>query len=202
MFAHRGSVLSAKRAYMQQKRFIRFVILTILFLIHTAFLAMIVKENYEARELYVMATIFVILLLTGLNYIRLNLHHPLDIRIEFLVMICVPVGAVSCYVLNVDLGMGSVLAAGIVGTVSSFLPIMHQKSVWLKKMPTALYCGAFVGMSSAEVAPSLSFVLYAGVLTGLLFMLTKSFFVGVGGKLGTIAFGGVAIISSMYWLIK
>jgi hypothetical protein len=50
-------------------------------------------------------------------------------------------------------------------------------------------------MSSVEIIPSIVLVTAAGVFAGLFFMLSKNLFVGIGGKLGTIAFGGVVIIT-------
>jgi hypothetical protein len=44
-------------------------------------------------------------------------------------------------------------------------------------------------MSSVEIIPSIVLVIAAGVLRAC-FMLSKNLFVGIGGKLGTIAFGG------------
>ena len=71
---------------------------------------------------------------------------------------------------------------------------------YLKQIPVSIYCGAFVGMSSVDTSPSILFVFAAGCVAGLLLMVTKNLYLGVGGKLGTIAFGGVILSSLMYWL--
>jgi hypothetical protein len=49
-------------------------------------------------------------------------------------------------------------------------------------------------MSSVEIIPSIVLVIAAGVL-GHIFLCYQNLFVGIGGKLGTIAFGGVVIIT-------
>jgi hypothetical protein len=49
-------------------------------------------------------------------------------------------------------------------------------------------------MSSVAIIPSI-LVVAAGILAGLFFMLSKNLFVGMGGKLGSIAFVGVVIIT-------
>ena len=49
-------------------------------------------------------------------------------------------------------------------------------------------------MSSTEISPSIEFAIAAGSITGILYMLSKNLFLGLGGKLGTIAFIGVAVI--------
>jgi hypothetical protein len=44
---------------------------------------------------------------------------------------------------------------------------------------------------SSVIIPSIVLVIAAGILAGLFFYVIKNLFVGMGGKLGTIAFGGV-----------
>ncbi|WFO16126.1 hypothetical protein M601_021115 [Cellulophaga baltica 4] len=55
-------------------------------------------------------------------------------------------------------------------------------------------------MSSSEITPSIYFVIAAGMVAGLFYMFSKNLFLGVGGKLGTIAFAGVVTVSLIYWL--
>ena len=62
--------------------------------------------------------------------------------------------------------------------------------IWLKHA-AAIYCGAFVGMSSAYVLNSFWAVLVATSLAALVFHLSSPVFQGYGGKLGTTAFLGV-----------
>ena len=76
---------------------------------------------------------------------------------------------------------------------------IKKQSFYLKKLPPALYCGAFIGMSSSAVTPSIYFVIAAGMVAGLFYMFSKNLFLGVGGKLGTIAFVGVVTVSLIYW---
>ena len=60
-------------------------------------------------------------------------------------------------------------------------------------LPASLYCGAFVGMTSSHVLPGTSWVLLAGTIAGIIYSLARHFWVGIGGKLGTIAFAGTAL---------
>jgi hypothetical protein len=48
-------------------------------------------------------------------------------------------------------------------------------------------------MTSAHVLPSTLWVTVAGILAGVIYSLAKHFWVGIGGKLGTIAFAGTAL---------
>jgi hypothetical protein len=52
----------------------------------------------------------------------------------------VPVGAVMCYLLNLYFDFGSVISAGIIGTLASFLPSINKESYYLKQLPAAIYC--------------------------------------------------------------
>jgi hypothetical protein len=60
-------------------------------------------------------------------------------------------------------------------------------------LPASLYCGAFAGMTSPHVLPGTSWVFLAGAITGIIYSLARHFWVGIGGKLGTIAFAGTAL---------
>ncbi len=72
----------------------------------------------------------------------------------------------------------------------------------MKQLPAAIYCGAFIGMSSTGVASGFMFILTASFFTAILLFLSKNLFAGVGGKLGTLAFAGVVITSFLYFLIS
>src|SRR5436190_14055429 len=88
-------------------------------------------------------------------------------------------------------GMTTVQAAALVGVlawVSGRLKLLSQR------VPAAsIYCGAFVGMTSSRVLPSIAWVTLAGILAGILYSLANHCWMGIGGKLGTIAFAGAVI---------
>ncbi|WP_299781692.1 hypothetical protein [uncultured Formosa sp.] len=160
---------------------------------------MIVLEKYETNAVKSEIIILLIIGIMWLGYRYLDVHHNEYTYEELLVVIWVPIGAVLCYILNVYGHLGSVLSTAITGTVASFLPVINKKSEYLKKIPPSIYCGSFVGMSSLEIAPSISFVITAGLLAGVFLLLSKSIFLGIGGKLGMVAFGGVLMVSFVYW---
>ncbi len=187
---------------MKRHKAIRFLMIITVLFVQITFLTMIVKEKYETDAFATIPLILLIMLTMFIGYGYLDLHHEEYSYEKISVVIWVPVGAVMCYVLNVYGGLGSVLSAGITGTLASFLPTINKQSARLEKLPAAIYCGAFVGMSSTVVTPSIGFVVAAGILAGIFFMLSKNMFLGIGGKLGTIAFGSVVIVSLIYWLSK
>ncbi|WP_272022594.1 hypothetical protein [Olleya namhaensis] len=176
-----------------------FTIITLL-IIQIVFLFMIAKEKYEAANFTILFYIIVITVAVFFAYRYLDLHHDTYDYEKIGVAIWVPIGAVFCYGLNIHLGFSSVLSAGITGTLASFVPVLNKQSMYIKKIPGAIYCGAFVGMSSAEITPTITFVIVAGLITGGLFMLSKNLFLGIGGKLGALAFAGVSMVSLLYYL--
>ena len=180
---------------------IRVFMVAFLVLIQLVLLFITLKENVEADNLAAVGLIALIMvtILCGGRYI--DWHHKEYTYEKIAVAVWIPVGAVMCYALNSYVGLGSVLSAGIVGTVASCLPEINRKSAYLKKMPPAIYCGAFIGMSSMAVAPSIGFVLAASALSGVIYILSKNLFLGMGGKLGTMAFGGVILVSLINWLV-
>ncbi len=172
--------------------------LTILLFVFLAalFLIAILLEN-STINLILISSILVNFLF---GVYKTQAHRKNNLIENYSLIVWLILGALACYALNVTCGLGSVLAASIVGTVASFIPSVKRDSNYLKKLPAPIYCGAFVGMSSTIVAPSFLFVFFAASIAGLLFILSQHVFVGVGGKLGTIAFGGVVLSSFLAWL--
>lgn len=163
---------------------------------------MIVKEQYKADNFTALLLLLFITLTLLFGYKYLNLHHEEYSYEKTSVAIWVPIGAIVCYLLNIYTDLGSVLSAGIIGTLASFLPSINNKqSDYLRKVPDAIYCGVFVGMSSIEITPSIRLIIAAGILSGIFFILSKNLFVGIGGKLGSIAFGGVVLINLINGLL-
>ena len=187
---------------MSTHKAIRFLMLTIIIAMQITFMGLAVKESYSVQG-YVYSFVFLVISVLLLwAYKNFDLHLS-DWEYEKpSIAIWVPIGAVACYVLNVHAELGSVISAGIIGTAASFLPSVNQKSSYLKKLPAAIYCGAFVGMTSGEIGLSLFAVLTAGCIAGIVFTLTKNLLVGLGGKLGSVAFLGVLSVCIICWLVS
>lgn len=64
-----------------------------------------------------------------------------------------------------------------------------------------MYCGAFAGMTAPFVADGYAFIILAGIFTGTILVLSKETLHGFGGKLGSIAFGGVSIVALIFLLL-
>ncbi|HAN95497.1 MAG: hypothetical protein WBI99_09865 [Limnochordia bacterium] len=97
--------------------------------------------------------------------------------------------ALLTFLLSTRLGLGAVVASALVGLVGA--------QVLKGKDQLVMYMGTFVGMSSALRFPTLGPLLVAGLLGGVLFELTDECWVGVGGRLGTIAAAAVVVVLAL-----
>ncbi len=176
---------------MRRKTYFRYAVVVLLFLIQALFLLAIFHENKGSYLLMIITA--AILLLVWYTYRKSAIHSHKQEYESLKVAAWVPVGAVCSYYLNEEVGLGPVLGAAITGTLASFVPEWKRSSVYLKQLPAALYCGAFVGMSSARVANGFLFIVTAGIVTAVLLVVSKSLLNGIGGRLGTLAFAGVAL---------
>lgn len=176
------------------------VIVAGIVLLQSLFLGAIMLENYQLQNHVNLSIVIFILATLWIAYFRLpSLHSEMDYD-DIRVVLWVPAGAIITYVLAVDIGLGEVIAASLTGTAFSFVPDIF-KSKHSNSIPVAVYCGAFVGMSSTEVAHSLLFVAVSGLIAGFLLMLAKNLFFGLGGKLGMLAFASVVITYIIFHLV-
>ncbi|WP_270086997.1 hypothetical protein [Sphingobacterium sp. SYP-B4668] len=185
---------------MRHHQILRYTLIGLLFIIQILFLLAIFEEHMQSPwiALFIIALSILILL----SYIKAPIHHDKHLYDHIWVAAGVPVGALLCYYLHTQHNLGTVLSAGIVGTLASFLPSINKRSDYLSQIPAAIYCGAFVGMSSGGVASGFSFILAASICTAVLLIVSKSLFSGIGGKLGTLAFLGVSLTYLIIFLIK
>lgn len=176
------------------------IVVAMIVLLQSLFLAAIMMENFQQGNHANLGIVIFILALLWLAYFKLPSMHQEMAYEDLRVIVWVPIGALLTYVLAVDFDFGGVVAASAVGTLFSIVPTV-SKSVHAPKVPVAVYCGAFVGMSSTEVAHSLPFVVISGIIAGIFLMLAKNLFLGLGGKLGMLAFASVAITYLLFNLI-
>ena len=185
---------------MNWNKIARNIFTVFLLTIQVIFLVAIFEEN--THSLWIALLMLVLSVLVLITYLTGRLHHKEHAYEHILVALWIPVGAMASFYLNHFLKLGPVISAGIVGSVASFVPNLKKQSHYLQQLPTALYCGAFIGMSSVGVAPNFLFILTSSFFTAILLVLSKNLFSGLGGKLGTLAFAGVVITSFLYFLIS
>ncbi|MCM2325865.1 MAG: hypothetical protein NDI94_05350 [Candidatus Woesearchaeota archaeon] len=144
-------------------------------------------------NLYILALLlsFAIFLIIGLKKtydMRLN-HINYDERHNIIATMSASItGAVLTYALSSYTSLGPVISSSLVGLSSYILCSMNDR---MKDHSPAVYCGTFVGMSSTFIILHPVFVTLGGLFSGVLYHMTEDAFDGEGGKLGTIAFGGV-----------
>ncbi|WP_272956998.1 hypothetical protein [Zunongwangia profunda] len=166
---------------------------------HLAFLLSILFE--KINNVWLIAGIMISTALITYAYYHKNTQEEAHFLDDLQDIIYVSLGALLTYFISVDLKFGAVIAAGFTGTLASYLPAIFKKAAWIKRVPVPAYCGAFVGMTAPAVSSGYTFIIFSAFLTGALFITAKNVFNGFGGKLGTIAFGGVALSSLIVYLL-
>lgn len=184
---------------MKSKRIIKFFVIFMIFVIQLMFLFSILNERIKHYAVPYIIGISCILLFVV--YKSFPLHHHEYTFDKKSIVLWIPFAAIITYFLNNHLQLGSVFSAGIVGTIGSFLTKFNPRSSYLKQIAGPIYCGAFIGMTSLQFEYVYYMILTAGLITAILFFTTKTLFVGVGGKLGTLAFIGVLISMLLFKIL-
>lgn len=98
------------------------------------------------------------------------------------------------YFICFNLDKGPVLASAIVTLVSGILlPYIFSDGGSL--LAAVATCGSYAAMVSKSKFPRLIDMIFVGIICGTVFALTQDVFVGVGGRLGSIA-----AISGLSWI--
>lgn len=114
---------------------------------------------------------------------------------EVIIVLMISVaGGMATYFVNNILKRGAVIASAIITLVSGlmlpyFFPQMGSTLV------TAAACSSYAGMISVENALNVWEMAIISLITGILYIAASSAYVGIGGRLGTIA-----AISCFAWL--
>ncbi len=158
-----------------------------------AIIALLLLTLVEAWRYHPLGSIAILIILIGVVIAIFDeAKHIKDSKIKkitgsqlFLQGFAVLIGALAAYSISHDMGLGPVVASSLVGILA--FVVFPDYSV-------AAYCGSFVGMTSNTLLFNWFEVGLAGSLAGVIFVLTKDIFTGVGGKLGTIALIGTSVI--------
>ena len=121
----------------------------------------------------------------GASRLQGGIFFELDLKEDFLSLISVFGGSLAAYYVNTGFGLGSVTASALTGILAA---------VFIKPYAAAVYCGSFAGMASPEFLGS-TCMIYAGIISGVVYVMCKNIFNGFGGKLGTVAFAGCIFAS-------
>ncbi len=111
-----------------------------------------------------------------------------------MIILVVALATSLTYLIIHKLKKGPVIASAVVTLLSGILlpSLLPEEGMLLATVATA---GSYAAMVSKEKFPKLVDMIFVGVLCGIVFILTQEVFVGVGGRLGSIA-----AISCFSWL--
>lgn len=171
----------------------------LLAILQVSFIFAIILENIQNPLIILLK--LAILGLLFFAYSCIAKQKDQKINNSIVIILSVTIGAILTYFINHDLKLGPVIGAGSIGVIASFIPSIFPKSEGLKVLPPAIYTGAFVGMSGGHVLNNMATVALAGSFAGFIYILTQRSFGGFGGKLGTIAFGGVVFATIIIILL-
>lgn len=104
--------------------------------------------------------------------------------------------AVATYLLQ-KVGVTSVVSSCLVGLLGAVL------GYFLKSPDTAavIFVGSFVGMTSLSIG-SVSMVLLGGAISGFVFKISEAYFIGHGGRMGSIAFISLLISMAVLYVLQ
>lgn len=162
--------------------------------LHYAFIIAVLAERSQST--YHLVTLILALFLIAYAYRYTPIKNVKYTLVDAISIVFVLLGALGTFALSVETNFNTVFAASALGLLGACIP----KHKLLNEAPAALYCGTFIGMTSVLVADGYLFIAFAGALGGLVYILAKPYLNGFGGKLGTIAFGGVAFATLFLYL--
>ena len=105
---------------------------------------------------------------------------------QVLIILLSMLGAVTTYHISVNLKKGNVLASAIVVFIAGVLHYIFPGTFGANHA-AALAAASYAGMVSGENVPDIRNCAIIGLMCGTIFTFSTSAYVGVGGRLGTIA---------------
>lgn len=113
---------------------------------------------------------------------------------EIIILIISVAAGMATYIVSNILKRGAVIASAIITLVSGIM-LPHFFPLMANTLVTAAACSSYAGMISVENALNLWEMAIISLMTGILFIAASSAYIGIGGRLGTIA-----AISCFAWL--
>lgn len=165
-----------------------FTLLLLFASIQCLFLGAIIFERSSRLEAGLFVLVFLLILAS-----HFQSYSTRTFRVEFSrwrIAVWVFFGSFATFGLR-NLGLDSVIATALVGVFGGLLELAFKSNAYIRQVPAAIYCGAFISMTN--LGNDTGFILLASAFTCLLFFVSKSVLQGVGGRLGTMAFIGVVL---------
>jgi hypothetical protein len=155
---------------------------------------LLISTVYQAWKNHSLGGIFALIVLLGAlvtifhegKSLFISIKKPeqaayTEIIFEFLAVV---IGGILAYVFSQDIGLGPVVAASLIAIIVYLV---------FPDYGVPAYCGAFVGMTSEILLYDHLEVAIASLVSGIVFILARKIFTGLGGKLGSIALIGTTV---------
>ena len=113
---------------------------------------------------------------------------------EIIILIISIAAGMATYLVNNILKRGPVIASAIITLVSGIM-LPHFFPNIGATLVTAAACSSYAGMITVENALNIREMAIISLMTGILYIAANSAYIGIGGRLGTIA-----AISCFAWL--
>ena len=111
-----------------------------------------------------------------------------SVKEYLLTLLSFGLGAVLTHLAIEKVEVTPVYGAAIVGMFASFVP-----DKWFKDFATCVYAGAFAGMVADYHIEEMEVMLSILLIGSHLMFFVKNYFTGLGGKLGSVAFGAMLL---------
>ncbi|WP_192929583.1 hypothetical protein [Alkaliphilus serpentinus] len=105
---------------------------------------------------------------------------------NFMIIAVAVMAGVTAYSISILLNKGAVFGSALVTLISGIVFPHFFPEIGVKLAVVAT-CASYAGMVAVKNVPKIWEMAIVGLITGSLFILTSEAYVGVGGKLGTIA---------------
>ena len=172
----------------------------IFLLFHTLFIGIAVYESQEQLSQLIPLTLITSLLLYFYLHNFSKSKAPAEKDIQISTIIFAILGGITTFFLQDRLELTAVLSAGTIGLFGGILPKIINKPL-ARIASLAIYCGAFVGMTPPVLAGNYLFIILASFSAGTILILARKSFNGYAGKLGSIAFAGVSLVSLLSYVL-
>lgn len=115
-------------------------------------------------------------------------------KMNILIIIVAIVATCITYYISINLNKGAVFASAVITLIGGIIfPYIFPEGGGILAAVGA--CGSYAGMATKEKFPSMMDMVFVGLICGSVFILSSNAYVGVGGRLGT-----MAAISGFTWL--
>ncbi|MDP3387801.1 MAG: hypothetical protein Q8S24_11240 [Eubacteriales bacterium] len=127
--------------------------------------------------------------------------RPDTVLLDWRLVFYFTLAAAGTYILNKRSVHGAVASSSLVGLLFAlFIPFFHDTSAGF--LAVGAFCGTFIGMSATSRLKNTGQILLAGIIGSLIFTYTQHYFIGLGGKLGAMAFVASIATAGIFDVMK